>query len=747
MRFGLILVILLTTLSYVPASAQNLSLTPPLCFKDVPGIQDCIDDQFRAFWEQNGGLATFGYPRSPALPEETADGLQIVQHFERYRLELHPENPSPYTIQLGRLGADLLAQSNRDRSAAQPTDGCRFFQTTRQNVCGIFEQYWRANGLELGDPGVSERESLALLGLPLTEARLEINTSGDRVPTQWFERARLEDHNGTIRLGLLNVEAEAATTPAAPAPGFVTINRDKLVQNGQPIVLKGINYYPAAQPWGFMWLNWNGPAVAQELSRARRELGVNTVRILVPYRRYEGWTDGAGNVQPHMLDRLREFVQLAGEREIKVLITLFDWEDPIATPGSDTEQAHLRYLRTIVSAFKDDDRVLAWDLHNEPDNYTPWNNGKAAEVVAWLGRMADEIRAIDRRHPLTVGVGKLPSLWQAAPDGRTIADISDIISVHSYDAMAYPTMAPTIRQRTTKPVLLEEFGWSTGPECRGPYFDETSQLFLYRKALAPEVRDQFAGMLSWWYQDPPATLSYASDENGYFGLFRRDGKPKPAVAPFRTMRVPALPSTSTSAIALTVSPPPRVDPIDQPLVFDNGMVLSSSFKHFWNYFGGEAVFGKPITLAYRDQNDKLVQYFERARFELNEAEHVKPIDPRWPEGQTPEVYLDRVRLTPLGAQLSAERSFARVPNPQQPGVLYFEQTGHTLRGDFRATWEQWGEIFFGPPISEPLDEVIDGQPTRVQYFTHWRFEQQGNGPVRFAPLGTQALQTRQCPRP
>jgi hypothetical protein len=177
------------------------------------------------------------------------------------------------------------------------------------------------------------------------------------------------------------------------------------------------------------------------------------------------------------------------------------------------------------------------------------------------------------------------------------------------------------------------------------------------------------------------------------------------------------------------------------------MVIRDSFQYFWKFFGGEATFGRPITLAYRDSTGKLVQYFERARFELNESEHVQPIDPYWPAGQTPEVYLDRVHLTPLGAEAIAGRDFPAVPDPGQPGVRYFPATGHTVSGAFRELWETRGEIFFGAPLSEPLDEIIDGRRLRVQYFMYWRFEQEGQGPVRMATLGRDALRTRQCPRP
>jgi len=740
---GLLLAFVLLTL-VAPVQAQPALAAEPLCFPDVPGVADCIDARLRPFWERNGGLAVFGYPIGPALPAETPSGVRTVQQFERYRLELYPENQAPYDVLLGRSGADRRAQLGLADAPAAPAENCRFFAETGHNLCGDFLAFWQSHGLELGDAGTSERESLALLGLPLSEAGPEAGAQA-----QWFERARMELRDGSVLLGLLNAETERALMPPPAPAGWVTVEGNRLVQGGAPIVLKGLNYYPAGGPWSYMWTAWDGPQVERELVRARRELGINVVRILVPYRKDEGWTDGEGNVAPHMLARLREMVQLAGQQQLKLIVTLFDWEDPLAEPGSTREAAHLRYLETVVGAFADDDRILAWDLHNEPDNYNPWLGGNAPQVVDWLARMADAVRRIDGRHPLTVGVGRLDSLLQAAPNGRTIAQISDILAVHSYDAAAYATLAADVRRKTgmDKPIVLEEFGWSSGPECRGMYFDETSQLYLYRKAMAPAAREGLAGVLSWWYQDPPATSAFIADENGFYGLYRRDGAPKPAIAPFRTMHVPPLPSATSSALPLTVAPPLPADPLYEPIVFSDGYVLRDAFKHFWLFFGGEATFGRPISHAYRDAEGRLVQYFERARFELNEAEHVQPIDPRWPEGQTPEVYLDAVHLTPLGAQLSPGRAAERVPDPQQPGVRYFPQTGHTLRGEFLAYWEQRGEIFFGPPIGEPYQETVDGRTLTVQYFMHWRFEQAAGGDVRTASLGVDALARRQCPRP
>ena len=52
---------------------------------------------------------------------------------------------------------------------------------------------WRAGGLNIdSDPSISENESLALFGLPLSDAAPERGSDGQTYIVQWFERARFE---------------------------------------------------------------------------------------------------------------------------------------------------------------------------------------------------------------------------------------------------------------------------------------------------------------------------------------------------------------------------------------------------------------------------------------------------------------------------------------------------------------------------------------------------------------------------
>ncbi|WP_152541159.1 hypothetical protein [Kallotenue papyrolyticum] len=79
-------------------------------------------------------------------------------------------------------------------------------------ISGRFRDVWEGNG------------GLAVFGYPLTPARLETNSSGDTVLTQWFERARFELHPAYLppydvllgRLGAERLQAQGEDWKALP---------------------------------------------------------------------------------------------------------------------------------------------------------------------------------------------------------------------------------------------------------------------------------------------------------------------------------------------------------------------------------------------------------------------------------------------------------------------------------------------------------------------------------------------------
>ena len=198
----------------------------PRCFSETG---QCITGELRTYWEQNGGLPVFGFPIAPARPEiDQASGHTFVsQWFERNRLEVHPENNPPYRVLLGRLGDQRIRQTGRSPltlpkgNLAQP----HFYTQTGHAIAPQFWDYWHGHGLELGDQGISERESLALFGYPISEAQMEPVAGGGQVLTQWFERARFEYHPdkpdpNKVLLGLLGDEMK----PALAGPGLSRLN-------------------------------------------------------------------------------------------------------------------------------------------------------------------------------------------------------------------------------------------------------------------------------------------------------------------------------------------------------------------------------------------------------------------------------------------------------------------------------------------------------------------------------------------
>lgn len=87
--------------------------------------QHSICAPFLSYWRGHGlefdgqrgasaaeSLALFGLPLSEPASERNSSGdVVLTQWFERARFELHPQNPAPYTVLLGRLGAELYDPS------------------------------------------------------------------------------------------------------------------------------------------------------------------------------------------------------------------------------------------------------------------------------------------------------------------------------------------------------------------------------------------------------------------------------------------------------------------------------------------------------------------------------------------------------------------------------------------------------------------------------------------------------------
>ncbi|MBL8270170.1 endo-1,4-beta-xylanase [Steroidobacter sp.] len=228
--------------------------------------------------------------------------------------------------------------------------------------------------------------------------------------------------------------------------------------NKQPWLV-GANYIPAnAINQLEMWQadTFDPATIEKELGWARG-IGMNTMRVYLHNLLWE--QDAKGFKQ-----RIDTFLAIAARNGIKPIFVLFDscWDpEPklgpqhppipgVHNPGWVQAPGRARledasgypklreYVLGVVGAFAKDDRILAWDVWNEPDNdgggNYPKHAGKQKYVEQLLGQVFDWARSQKPTQPLTSG------LWQhddwsmeklTAIEKIQIVQ-SDVISFHDY---------------------------------------------------------------------------------------------------------------------------------------------------------------------------------------------------------------------------------------------------------------------------------------------------------------------------
>jgi Cellulase (glycosyl hydrolase family 5) len=152
------------------------------------------------------------------------------------------------------------------------------------------------------------------------------------------------------------------------------------------------------------------------------------------------------------------------------------------------------YVHGIVSAFAHDDRILAWDLWNEPgaDNAGSYSNqelkDKTARVIALLPQVFQWAREANPSQPLTSGVWGLDT----SPDGSALGELqkiqlreSDIITFHNYTWPEYFRREVTWLRKYNRPVICTEYM----ARSVGSTFD----------AVLPIAKQEHVGAINWGF--------------------------------------------------------------------------------------------------------------------------------------------------------------------------------------------------------------------------------------------------------
>ncbi|HEX8880196.1 MAG TPA: hypothetical protein VF749_09220 [Candidatus Acidoferrum sp.] len=279
--------------------------------------------------------------------------------------------------------------------------------------------------------------------------------------------------------------------------------------------LIGSNYTPRSAINELeMWqeATFNPEQIDQEFGWAE-SLGMNTMRVFLHDLPWQQDADG-------FKKRIDQFLTIAAKHHIRPIFVLFDscW-DPLPRPGAqhppipgvhnsgwvqspgavalgDPQQyPRLKaYVQGIVGAFAKDDRILAWDIWNEPGNGNMGSyakqelKDKTARVLALLPQAFAWAREGSPAQPLTSGI----CCVDQAPDGSHLGKIeqiqlreSDIVTFHNYSWPEYFKREVGWLKKYDRPVICTEFM----ARSVGSTFD----------TILPIAKEENVGAINWGF--------------------------------------------------------------------------------------------------------------------------------------------------------------------------------------------------------------------------------------------------------
>ena len=335
----------------------------------------------------------------------------------------------------------------------------------------------------------------------------------------------------------------------------------------------GCNYW-ASNAGTEMWREWNEDAVREDL-RVLSANGVEYMRVFPNWRDFQPVIPiyGGrmqlikycleGDREPQnpeyldevMLDRFRKFCDICEEYGVKLIVGIITgWMSgrafiPSALYGKDlfTDPVALlfeqRFIRGIVTRFRDHKAIYAWDLGNECNCLGEPPSSEAA--TNWSLTVSNAIKACDSTRPVVSGMhgispGKENGKWTIAGQ----AEACDILTTHPYPFWCKFTDRDKIGSIRTaihatcesrfysdignRPCLAEEIGTMGPMLC-----DEERAADFMRLNLLSNYVNGASGVM-WWcaneqtnLMSDPYTRQMVELE---LGMRREDGSPKPVLS-------------------------------------------------------------------------------------------------------------------------------------------------------------------------------------------------------------------------
>lgn len=275
--------------------------------------------------------------------------------------------------------------------------------------------------------------------------------------------------------------------------------------------LSGCNYIPCnAINQIEMWSadTWSPAQIDKELGWAADSLGFNTMRVFLSSVVYANDPQG-------LVRRIDEFLKICDRYDIMPMFVFFDdcWNpessygpQPSPKPGihnsgwvQDPSRARRtdtlatwpeleKYVKDIMRAFGTDNRILMWDLYNEPGN-----SGYGYASFPLLKNVFKWAREAAPKQPVTAGV------WTASlPDFNAFQlDNSDVISFHEYGTPERMTATIDSLERRGRPLVCTEYMART----RGSLFT----------TVMPVLKERNVAAVSWGFVAGKTNTIFAWD--------------------------------------------------------------------------------------------------------------------------------------------------------------------------------------------------------------------------------------------
>jgi hypothetical protein len=297
--------------------------------------------------------------------------------------------------------------------------------------------------------------------------------------------------------------------------------------------LAGCDYIPATAINQLeMWQadTYDQATIDKELAWAQ-DLGFNTLRVYLHSLVWQADPEG-------FKQRIDNFLSLTAQHNIQPMFVFFDdcwkpeaatgkqpepkpgihnsgWvQDPVVSMRADTLALYQflePYVKDILTTFKNDSRILMWDLYNEPGN-----EGHLTESLPLLRKVFQWAREVNPSQPVSAGIW----LLDFHELNKFQLQNSDIITYHCYDNFDRHVDRINLLKLYDRPLICTEY--------MARRFDSTFEKIM------PMLKEQNVGAINWGFVSGKTNTIFAwSDprpdgsepELWFHDIFRPDGTP------------------------------------------------------------------------------------------------------------------------------------------------------------------------------------------------------------------------------